>query len=239
MTPIFFLNPPSMPLGRRSTIWDPGGPRGPHQTFQTAIHTPKTTQFPLSTLNIGKGPSSCPKNANDTPLFSQPTSSMPLGHRSTIWDPGGPHPTPQTSIHTPKTTQFALSTLNVGQDPSSCLKIVNDTHPFSHPTSTMSWGRRSTIWDPMGPHTAIHTPKATQFALSTLNVGQDPSSCLKNANDTPLFSQPTSSMPWGRSLTIWDPRGPHQSPQTAKHTLKATQLPLSTLNVGKDLSSCP
>ena len=236
-THLFSQPTSSMPLGRRSTIWDPGGPRGPHQTFQTAIHTPKTTQFPLSTLNIGKGPSSCPKNANDTPLFSQPTSSMPLGHRSTIWDPGGPHPTPQTSIHTPKTTQFALSTLNVGQVPSSCLKIVNDTHPFSHPTSTMSWGRRSTIWDPMGPHTAIHSPKATQFALSTLNVGQDPSSCLKIANDTPLFSQPTSSMPWGRSLTIWDPRGPHQSPQTAKHTLKATQLPLSTLNVGKDLSS--
>ena len=168
-----------MSWGRRSTIWDP---MGPHQIPHTAIHTPKATQFALSTLNVGQDPSSCLKIANDTPLFSQPTSSMPLGHRSTIWDPGGPHPTPQTSIHTPKTTQFALSTLNVGQDPSSCLKIVNDTHPFSHPTSTM---------------------------------------------------------PWGRSLTIWDPRGPHQSPQTAKHTLKATQLPLSTLNVGKDLSSCP
>ena len=100
---------------------------------------------------------------------------MPLGHRSTIWDPGGPHPTPQTSIHTPKTTQFALSTLNVGQVPSSCLKIVNDTHPFSHPTSTMSWGRRSTIWDPMGPHQIPQTTKATQFSLTILNVGKDPS----------------------------------------------------------------
>ena len=58
-------------------------------------------RFSLSTFNIGKDPSSHPKIANDTHLFSQPTSSMPWGHRSAIWDPGGPHQTPQTAIHTP------------------------------------------------------------------------------------------------------------------------------------------
>ena len=78
-----------------------------------------------------KDPSSCPKIANDTHLFSQPTSSMPWGRQSAIWDPGGPHQTPQTAIHTPKVTQFSLSTFNVGKDPSSCPKIANDTHLFS------------------------------------------------------------------------------------------------------------
>ena len=64
------------------------------------------TQFSLSSFNIGKDPSSRPKIANDTHLFSQPTSSMPGGRRSAIWDPGGPHQTPQTAIHTPKVTYF-------------------------------------------------------------------------------------------------------------------------------------
>ena len=81
-----------------------------------------------------KDPSSRPKIANDTHLFSQPTSSMPWGRRLAIWDPGGPHQTPQTAIHTPKVTQFSLSTFNVGKDPSSCPKIANDTHLFSQPT---------------------------------------------------------------------------------------------------------
>ena len=143
------------------------GPRGPHQTPQTAIHTPKVTRFSLSTFNVGKDPSSRPKIANDTHLFSQPTSSMPWGRRSAIWDPGGPHQTPQTAIHTPKATQFSLSTFNVGKDPSSHPKIANDTHLFSQPTSSMPRGRRSAIWDPGGSHqtpqTAIHTPKQPNF----------------------------------------------------------------------------
>ena len=46
------------------------------------------------------------KREMDTHLFSQPTSSMPWGRRSAIWDPGGPHQTPQTAIHTPKVTYF-------------------------------------------------------------------------------------------------------------------------------------
>ena len=91
-------------------------------------------RFSLSTFNVGKDPSSHPKIANDTHLFSQPTSSMPWGRRSAIWDPGGPHQTPQTAIHTPKVTQFSLSTFNVGKDPSSRPKIANDTHLFSQPT---------------------------------------------------------------------------------------------------------
>ena len=151
---------------------------------------------------------------------------MPWGCISAIWDPRGPHQTPQTAIHTPKATQFSLSTCNVGKDPSSCSKIANDTNLFSQPTSSMPWGRRSAIWDPGGPHqtpqTAIHTPTATQFSLFTLNVGRDPSSRPKIANDTHLFSQPTSSMPWGCRSAIWDPRGPHQTPQTAIHTPKVT-----------------
>ena len=146
-----------------------------------------------------KDPSPCPKIANDTHLFSQPPSSMPWGRRSTIWDPGGPHQTPQTAIHTPKATQFSLSTFNVGKDPSSCPKIANDTHLFSQPTSSMPWGRRSAIWDPRGPHqtpqTAIHTPKATQFSLSTFSVGTDSCNHPQIANGTHLFSQSTSSMP--------------------------------------------
>ena len=90
---------------------------------------------------------------------------MPWGHQLAIWDPGGPHQTPQTAIHTPKVTQFSLSTFNVGKDPSSHPKIANDTHLFSQPTSSMPWGRRLAIWDPWGPHqtpqTAIYTPKVT------------------------------------------------------------------------------
>ena len=177
-------------------IWDPGGP---HQTPQTAIHIPKATQFSLSTFNVGKDPSSRPKITNDTHLFSQSTSSIPWGRRSASWDPGGPHQTPQTAIHTPKAAQFSSSTFNIGKDPSSCPKIANDTHLFSQPTSSMPWGRRSAIWDPGDPYqtpqTAIHSLKATQFSLSTFNVGKDPSSCPKIANDTHLFSQPMSSMP--------------------------------------------
>ena len=86
-------------------------------------------RFSLSTFNVGNDPYSCPKIANDTHHFSQPTSSMPLGTRSAIWDPGGPHQTPQTAIHTPKVTQFSLYTFN-GKDPSSCPKIAKDTHLF-------------------------------------------------------------------------------------------------------------
>ena len=151
---------------------------------------------------------------------------MPGGCRSAIRDPGGPHQTPQTTIHTPKATQFSLSTYNVGKDPSSCPKISNDTHLFSQPTSFIPGGRRSVIWDPGGPHqtpqTAIHTPRATQFSLSTFNVGKDPSSRPKIANDTHLFSQPSSSMPWGCRSAIWDPGGPNQTHQTAMHTPKTT-----------------
>ena len=126
-----------MPWGCISAIWDP---RGPHQTPQTAIHTPKATQFSLSTCNVGKDPSSCSKIANDTNLFSQPTSSMPWGRRLAIWDPRGPHQTPQTAIHTPKVTRFSLATFNVGKDLSSRPEIANDTHFFSQPTSSMPWG---------------------------------------------------------------------------------------------------
>ena len=142
---------------------------------------------------------------------------MPWGRRSAIWDPRGPHQTPQTAIHTPTATQFSLFTLNVGRDPSSRPKIANDTHLFSQPTSSMPWGCRSAIWDPRGPHqtpqTAIHTLKATQFSLSTFNVGKDASSRPKIANDTHLFSQHTSSMPWGRRLAIREPGGPIRPPK--------------------------
>ena len=44
-------------------------------------------------------------------------------------------------------------------------------------------------------------------------VGKDPSSHPKIAKDTHLFSQPTSSMPWGRRSTIWDPRAPIRPPK--------------------------
>ena len=142
---------------------------------------------------------------------------MPWDRRSAIWDPGGPHQTPKTALHTPKATQFSLSTFNVGKDPSSCPKIANDTHLFSQPTLSMPWGHRSAIWDPGGPHqtpqTAIHTPTATQFSLFTLNVGRDPSSHPKIANDTHLFSQHTLSMPWGHRLAIWDPGGTIRPPK--------------------------
>ena len=53
---------------------------------------------------------------------------------------------------------------------------------------------------------------------------KDPSSCPKISNDTHLFSQPTSSMPWGRRLAIWDPGGFHQTPQIAKHIPKVTYV---------------
>ena len=127
-----------------------------------------------------------------TPIFfSQPTSSMLWGYRLAIWELGGPHQTPQTTICTSKVTQFSLSTFNVCKDLSSCPKIANDTHFFSQPTPSMPWGRRSTIWDPRGPHqtpqTAIRTPKATQSSLSTVNVGKDQSSHPKIANDTHFF----------------------------------------------------
>ena len=55
---------------------------------------------------IVKVPSSCPKIANDTHLFSQPTSSMPWGHRLTIWDPGGPISSPKPPYIPPKGPNF-------------------------------------------------------------------------------------------------------------------------------------
>ena len=81
MTPIFFLSPLHSCHGG---IDRPSGTQGaPHQTSQTAIHTPGVTQFSLSTFNVGKDLSSHPKNAKDTHLFSQPTSSMPWGRNTT------------------------------------------------------------------------------------------------------------------------------------------------------------
>ena len=136
--------------------------------------------FEQTCLSYIKGLSSRLKIANDTHLLSQPTLSMPWGHRSTIWDPGDPNQTPQTAIHNPKATQISLSTLNVGKDPISRPKIANVTHLFSQPTSSMPSGRRSTIWTlgaPSDPPNRLHTPKATQFSLTTLNVGKVPSSC--------------------------------------------------------------
>merc|ERR1712212_32508 len=102
MTPIFFLNP-LHPChgGIDRPPGTPGTPGTPIRPPQTAIHTPKATQFSLSTFNVGKDPSSRPKIANDTHLFSQPMSSMPWGRRSAIWDPGGPYQTLTTAIHTP------------------------------------------------------------------------------------------------------------------------------------------
>ena len=149
MTPIFFLNLPHLCHG---SIDRPSGILG------APIRPPKLPYIPLkrSTLNVGEDPSSHLKIANDTHIFSQTTSTMPWGCRSIVWNPRGPHQTPQTAIHTLKATQFSLSTFNVGKDPSSCPKIANDTHLFSQPTSSMPWGRRSTIWDPGGP---IRPPK--------------------------------------------------------------------------------
>ena len=162
MTPIFFSQPTSsVPWWRRSAIWDP---RGPHQTPQTAIHTPKATQFSLSTFNVGKDASSCPKIANETHLFFQPTSSMPGGRRLAIRDPGGPHQTPQTAIYNPKRCDFPYP-------PSGWVK----THPPAPklPMTPILFsthfiqarGRRSTIWDLGGPRqipqTIIHTPEST------------------------------------------------------------------------------
>ena len=103
-----------------------------------------------------KDPSPCPKIANDTHLFSQPPSSMPWGRRSTIWDPGGPHQTPQTAVHTPKATQFSLSTCNVGKDPSSCPKIANDTIFFLNPLHPCQGG---VGWPSGTPGAPIRPPK--------------------------------------------------------------------------------
>ena len=143
MTPIFFLNPLQSCQG--GIDWPSGTLGAPIRPPQTAIHAPKVTQFSLSTFNVGKYPSSCPKIANDTHLFSQPTSFMPGGRRLAIWDPWGPHQTLQIAIHTPNVTQFSLSSFNVGKDPSSCPKIANDTHLFSQPTHPCHGGvyRRS------------------------------------------------------------------------------------------------
>ena len=165
MTPIFFLNPHHPYHG--GVDWPSGNPGAPSDPPNRHTY-PQSDPIFLIHFHVGNDMSSCPKIANDTHLFSQPTSSMPWGRRSAIWDPGGPHQTPQTAIHTPKAAQFSLSTFNIGKDPSSCPKISIDTHLFSQPTSSMPWGRRSAIWDPGGPHqtpqTAIHTPKTTQFS---------------------------------------------------------------------------
>ena len=121
---------------------------------------------------------------------------------------------------------FWLIFLSYIKDPSSRPKITNDTHCFSQPTSSMPWGHRLAILDPGGPHQTPpnrHTyPQSDPIFLIHFQRSKDPFSCPKIANDTHLFSQPTSSMPWGRRLAIWDPRGPHQTPQTAIHTPKVT-----------------
>ena len=62
---------------------------------------------------------------------------------------------------------------------------------------------------------------------------KDPSSRPKIANDTHLFSQPTSSTAWGYRLIIWDPRGPIRPPKPPYITF------LIFLMVNKDPSSLP
>ena len=106
-----------------------------------------------------KDPSPCPKIANDTHLFSQPPSSMPWGRRSTIWDPGGPHQTPQTAIHTPKATQFSLSTFNIVKDLPLALKLpmtptffLNTLHPC-HGGVDWPSGNPGAPSDPQNCHT--------------------------------------------------------------------------------------
>ena len=103
------------------------------------------------------------KREMDTHLFSQPTSSMLWGRRSAIWDPGDPCQTPQTAIHTPEATQISSSTFNICKDLSSRPKIADDTHFFSQPTSSMPWGCRLAIWDP------IRSPKPPSIPLKRPN----------------------------------------------------------------------
>ena len=99
------------------------------------------------------------KREMDTHLFSQPTSSMPWGRRSAIWDPGDPHQTPQTAIHTPKATQFSLSTFNVVKDLPLALKLpmtptffLNPFHPC-HGCVDWPSGNPGAPSDPQNCHT--------------------------------------------------------------------------------------
>merc|ERR1711888_167740 len=103
MTPIFFLNPLHLCHGRvNRPSGTPGAPSDPPNR-----HTyPKATQFSLSTFSVGTDLSNHPQIANDTHLFSQPTSSMPWGLRSTIWDPGGPIRPPKPPYIPPKRPNF-------------------------------------------------------------------------------------------------------------------------------------
>ena len=95
---------PSLTKDPISTVWDHGGP---YQTPQTTIYTPKTIHFFKEPSIVGNNWICWPKIQSQTTHPTTPFPSLTRDPISTIWDHGGPHQTPQTTIHTPKTIHFS------------------------------------------------------------------------------------------------------------------------------------
>ena len=100
---IFFFS--THPIPHQGLHMNHLGTWGPHQTSQIALHTPKTIYFSKALSIVGNNWKRWPIIKSQT-FFSPPNPSLTRDPMSTIWVYGGPHQTPPTTIHTPKTIHF-------------------------------------------------------------------------------------------------------------------------------------
>ena len=124
-----------------SIICDHGGP---HRTTHTTIHTPETSPFHLATIFMGKNPTPEPKILIFSIFLSQPTPSVSKTQISIICDHGGPHRTPQTTIHTPETSPFHFPFVSILLD-SASVPPTTGKHIFFVICASLSESRKTQL----------------------------------------------------------------------------------------------
>ena len=101
---------------------------------------------------------------------------------------------------------------------------------FAHPTSPVVRGHVLAIRDPRDPNwssqTKIFTPKTSPFSLAPFQEGRDQSYSFKIPISTVYFSKTASPKARGQVSASWDPRDPHQSPQTTIFTPETSPFSL-------------
>ena len=156
---------------------------------------------------------------------------------------GGPHRTPQMTIHTPETLPFHLATIFMGKNLTPEPKIVLFSIFLSQPTLSVSKTQISIICDHGGPHrtpqTAIHTPETLPFHLATIFMGKNPTPEPKILIFSIFLSQPTPSVSKTQISIICDHGGPYRTPQTTIHTPETSPFHLATTFMGKNPMPAP
>ena len=165
------IHPPHPHPSPETPYQHPGTMGGPIRPPKQQYIPPKQSIFPehpllwVTTGSIGlkskiKPPTQCPSLTRD-----------PI---STLWDHGGTHQTPQTTIHTHKTICFSLVPSIVSNNRKHRPKIQSQTTHLPTPSPSLTRDPISTLWDHGGP---LQTPQTTThpqndpFFLSALDHG--------------------------------------------------------------------